>query len=113
MGVRGQRHALSALTPGKDRVPIEQEAVWAPGPVLTGAENLLPYTGPKILLYPFLSIMFNCFLSLFVSVQVSDEYVKVLSIVVFFGLNFSFFDMFFFQKIVACAIIYWTACDEL
>jgi uncharacterized membrane protein len=38
--------------------------------------------------------MFNCFLSFFVSVQVSDAYVNVLSIIVFFSLNFSFFDMF-------------------
>jgi len=28
------------FTPGKDSVPIVQEAVWAPGPVWTGAENL-------------------------------------------------------------------------
>ena len=28
------------LTPGKDPVPIVQEAGWAPGPVWTGAENL-------------------------------------------------------------------------
>ena len=27
-------------TPGKHRVPIAQEAGWAPGPVSTGAENL-------------------------------------------------------------------------
>jgi len=38
--VRGQRHAPAALCPGKDPVPIVQEAVWAPGPVWTGAENL-------------------------------------------------------------------------
>jgi hypothetical protein len=31
---------LSTL--GKDPVPIVQEAGWAPGPVLTGAENLAP-----------------------------------------------------------------------
>jgi len=30
------------FTPGKDPVPIVQEAVWAPGPVWTGAENLAP-----------------------------------------------------------------------
>jgi hypothetical protein len=30
------------FTPGKDPVPIEQEAGWAPGPVWTGAENLAP-----------------------------------------------------------------------
>jgi len=42
--------------------------------------------------------MFNCFISLFVSVQVSDAYVNVLSIVVFFSFNFSFFDMFLFLK---------------
>ena len=42
--------------------------------------------------------MFNCLLSFFVSVQVSDAYVNVLSIVVFFSLNFSFFDMFLFKK---------------
>jgi hypothetical protein len=28
------------FTPGKDPVPIVQEAEWAPGPVRTGAENL-------------------------------------------------------------------------
>jgi len=33
--------------------------------------------------------MFNCFLSLFVSVQVTDAYVNVLSIIVFFSVNFS------------------------
>ena len=41
--------------------------------------------------------MFNCFLSLFVSVQVSDAYVTILSIIVFFSLNFSFFE---FSKIL-------------
>ena len=30
------------FTPGKDPVPIVQEAVWAPGPVWRGAENLAP-----------------------------------------------------------------------
>jgi hypothetical protein len=30
------------LTPGKDTVPIEQEAGWASEPVGTGAENLAP-----------------------------------------------------------------------
>ena len=40
--MRGQRHAPAALYPGKDAVPIVQEAVWAPGPVWTGAENLAP-----------------------------------------------------------------------
>jgi len=52
------------------------------------------YTGPKILLNAFLSKMFICFLSLAVSIQVSDAYVKVLSIVMFFSLNFSFLDVF-------------------
>ena len=28
--------------PGKDLIPIVQEAGWAPGPVWTGAENLAP-----------------------------------------------------------------------
>ena len=42
MGVGGQRHAPAALPPGKDPVPIVQEAGWAPGPVWTGAENLAP-----------------------------------------------------------------------
>ena len=36
--MRGQRHAAAALCPGKDPVPILQEAGWAPGPV----ENLAP-----------------------------------------------------------------------
>jgi len=30
------------FTPGKDPVPIVQEAGWAPGPVCVGAENLVP-----------------------------------------------------------------------
>jgi len=40
MGVGGQRHAPTALTPGKDPVPIVQEAGWAQGLVWTGADNL-------------------------------------------------------------------------
>ena len=42
--------------------------------------------------------MFNCFLCLFVSVQVFYAYVNVLSIIVFFSHNFSFFYMFLFLK---------------
>ena len=42
MGVGGQRHAPAAFTPGKDTVPIIQEAGWGPGPVWKGAENLAP-----------------------------------------------------------------------
>ena len=30
------------FTPGKNPVPIVQEAGWAPGPVWTGAEKLAP-----------------------------------------------------------------------
>jgi hypothetical protein len=30
------------ITPGKDLVPIEQEAEWAPGPVWAGAGKLAP-----------------------------------------------------------------------
>jgi hypothetical protein len=41
-------------------------------------------TGPRILLYTFLSKMFNYFLPLFVSVEVSDAYVNVLSIILLF-----------------------------
>jgi hypothetical protein len=41
-GVSGQQHAPAAFTPGKDPVPILQEAGWASGPVWTGAENLTP-----------------------------------------------------------------------
>ena len=33
------------FTPGKDPVPIVQEAGCVPGPVWTGAENLAPSTG--------------------------------------------------------------------
>ena len=42
MGVCGQLHAPAAFTPGKDPVPIVQEAGWAPEPVWIGAENLAP-----------------------------------------------------------------------
>ena len=38
-----QLHAPTAFTPGKDPVPIVQEAGWAPGPVWIGAENLPPH----------------------------------------------------------------------
>ena len=40
MEVGGQPHAPAASTPGKDPVPIVQEAGWAPGPVWNFAENL-------------------------------------------------------------------------
>ena len=46
----------------------------------------LSYTGSKILLYTFLAKMSNCFLSLFVSIQVSDAHVNVSYIIVFFSL---------------------------
>ena len=42
--------------------------------------------------------MFSCFLSVFVSIQVSDVYVKDLYIIVFFNINFSFLDIFLFLK---------------
>jgi len=45
------------FTPGKDPVPIVQEAGWAPGPVWTGAENLAP-TGIRSLDQLKLSITF-------------------------------------------------------
>jgi hypothetical protein len=41
MGVDGQRQDHGALPPGKDPVPIVQEAGWVPVPVCTGAENLV------------------------------------------------------------------------
>ena len=42
MGVGGQHHAPAAFTPGKDPVPIVQEAGWASELVWIGAENLAP-----------------------------------------------------------------------
>ena len=43
LDVGGQRHAPTALYPrNKDPVPVVQEAEWVPGPVWTGAENLVP-----------------------------------------------------------------------
>jgi len=42
MGVGGQRHGPAAFTPGKNLLPIVQEAGWAPGPVWTGVENIAP-----------------------------------------------------------------------
>ena len=38
----GQHLAPAAFTPGKDPVPIVQEAGWAQEPVCIGAENLAP-----------------------------------------------------------------------
>jgi hypothetical protein len=61
------------------------------------------YTGSRILLYTFLSKMFNYFLFIFVSIEFSDAYVNVLSIIVFFSINFSFLYMFLFLKNV-CSI---------
>ena len=40
-GVSASRPGRS-LPSGKDPVPIVQEALWAPGPVWTGADNLAP-----------------------------------------------------------------------
>ena len=40
------------FTPGKDPVPIVQEAGWAPGPVWTGAENLAPTGIPSWTVQP-------------------------------------------------------------
>ena len=70
---------------------------------------LFSYTEPKILLYTFFSKMYNCSLSLFVSIQVSDAYVNVLSIIVFFSLNFSFFDMLLFLKNVCSHFFFFLA----
>jgi len=55
--------------------------------------------------------MFNCFLFLFVSVQVSYAYVNVLSIIVFFSLNYIFdtfllFKNFCFIKYVLLAFLF-------
>jgi hypothetical protein len=38
--VGGQHHIPAALPPERDRVPIAQEAGWAPGPVWTVAANV-------------------------------------------------------------------------
>ena len=53
-----------------------------------------------------------CFLSLFVSIQVSDAYVKVVSIIVFFSLNFSFLDIFLFLKYF-CSIKYFALHSDV
>jgi len=42
MGVGDQRQAPASLPPGSTHVPISQEVGWAPAPVWTGAEILLP-----------------------------------------------------------------------
>jgi len=39
MGVGGQAHAPTSSTPGKDPVPIVQEAGWASGPLWTGVKS--------------------------------------------------------------------------
>jgi len=39
MGVGGQPQAPAASTPGKDPVPIVQEAGWAQGPVWKGGKS--------------------------------------------------------------------------
>ena len=38
-GVSGQQQAPAAIYPGKDPVPILQEAGWAPGAVWTGGKS--------------------------------------------------------------------------
>jgi nicotinamidase-related amidase len=45
MRVGGQRHARLLYAQERDPVPIVHEAVWAPGSVWTGAENLAPQPG--------------------------------------------------------------------
>jgi len=42
MELGGQRHAPADFNPGKDPLPILQEAGWAPGPVRISEENLAP-----------------------------------------------------------------------
>ena len=44
MAVGGSRHAPVALPTARDSVYIVQRAAWAPGPVWTDAENLIPST---------------------------------------------------------------------
>jgi len=39
MRVGGQPHSPAASTPGKDPLPVVQEAGWAPGPVWTGGKS--------------------------------------------------------------------------
>ena len=41
-GGEGSASRPGRFYPGKDPVPVVQEAGWASGPVLTGAENLAP-----------------------------------------------------------------------
>jgi hypothetical protein len=41
-GIRVSVTPRPLSTPGKDPVPIVQQAGWAPGPIWTGAENLAP-----------------------------------------------------------------------
>ena len=41
-GGEGSASRPGQFTPGKDPVPIVQEAEWAPGPAWTGAENFAP-----------------------------------------------------------------------
>jgi hypothetical protein len=58
----------------------------------------LSYTGPKILLYTsFQKCLFAFYLSLLVS-RFLMHMLKVLSIIVFFSLNFGFLYIFLFQK---------------
>ena len=40
--MRGKRHARPLYIRGRNSVPIVQGAVWNPGPVWTGAEDLAP-----------------------------------------------------------------------
>ena len=42
-GGGGQHNAPAALPPGKTRYPLYRRLVWNPGPVWTGAENLVPH----------------------------------------------------------------------
>ena len=66
----GLRHVPAALPPEPDTVPIVQEAVWVPGPVWTGAENLAHtkiffFWSPALVLsLYFFRTYFLCWLSL-------------------------------------------------
>jgi hypothetical protein len=50
---------------------------------ILGFSSSFPYRGPRIILDTLLSKIFNCFLSLFIRVEVSDAYINVLSIILF------------------------------
>jgi hypothetical protein len=81
--VCGQHHAPTAFTPGKDPVPIVQEAGWAAEPVWIGEENLAPPGFDPRTFQPEASRYTDCAIPAPKLVEVTTKIVSILVLVMY------------------------------